>query len=188
MRRTFSADPGEIREAQRTEAMIDRTEDDVSVAGDILAVVAVLFDAVAPCEAAAVQPDEDRAAFAVESRRPDVQAQAVLAHAVVVPMIDEHRVGLRTAVVETLGSRIAEGHGRADAFPRSGRLRRHEAVFSRSRRAVGNAPEIVDSAQDETAHLAVAGRSDGDLFADEELLVVGLGGGRCGRSGMRARK
>ena len=35
--------------------MIDRTEDDVSVAGDILAVVAVLFDAVAPCEAAAVQ-------------------------------------------------------------------------------------------------------------------------------------
>lgn len=169
--------------------MIDRTEDDVSVAGDILAVVAVLFDA--RCPVRSRRRAARRGPGGVCRRVPASQTfrrQAVLAHAVVVPMIDEHRVGLRTAVVETLGSRIAEGHGRADAFPRSGRLRRHEAVFSRSRRAVGNAPEIVDSAQDETAHLAVAGRSDGDLFADEELLVVGLGGGRCGRSGMRARK
>ena len=166
----------------------ERDDHHVAVAAHIFALVGDVLNRGARGKPAAVQPDEDRAAFAVESRRPDVQAQAVLAHAVVVPMIDEHRVGLRTAVVETLGSRISEGHGRADAFPRSGRLRRHEAVFSRSRRAVGNAPEIVDSAQDETAHLAVAGRSDGDLFADEELLVVGLGGGRCGRSGMRARK
>lgn len=124
--------------------------------------------------------------LAVESRRPDVQAQAVLAHAVVVPMIDEHRVGLRTAVVETLGTESPKATAGRTPFHGPGRLRRHEAVFSRSRRAVGNAPEIVDSAQDETAHLAVAGRSDGDLFADEELLVIGLGGGRCGRSGMRA--
>ena len=57
--------------------MIDRTEDDVSVAGDILAVVAVLFDAVAPCEAAAVQRAWDIAADVLEGHHSDLDGNYI---------------------------------------------------------------------------------------------------------------
>ena len=166
----------EVGESERVEPVVHRAEDDVAVAGDVLAVVAVLLDAVAACEAAAVEPHEHRTALAVvEGGRPYVQTQAVFAHQVVVPVVDEHRVGFGAPVVVALRCRSAVGHCRAHALPRFGRSGRHEAVFAARVGAVGDAAEAEDVAQHEAAHLAVGGLGHGDVFADEELLCVGVG-------------
>ena len=40
----FTTDAGEVAEAERSEAMVDGAEDDVTQAGEVLAVVAVVLD------------------------------------------------------------------------------------------------------------------------------------------------
>lgn len=65
----FTAGAGQVGKTQRSEAMIYRAEHNVAVAGDILPVVAVLFDAVTLRETPAVEPYQYRTAFAVGKAR-----------------------------------------------------------------------------------------------------------------------
>src|SRR5690554_7647509 len=67
-----------MQEAENVQAVIDRDDDDILLLREIGAVVQQVI-ARADAEAAAVQPYHDRPRFAVETRREDIEREAVLA-------------------------------------------------------------------------------------------------------------
>ena len=166
----------EIGISESVQTVVDRAEHYIAVLRQVLAAVAVLLDGVAAGETATMQPYDDRALAGVQVRRPDVQAEAVLAEEVIVPGIHEESSRLRLAgVTDHLGRRLAVIVGIAYAFPRLRLLRRHETVLAAGRGSVGDALELVDVVEDVASDLAVLGLSHGDVVANEHLLaVVGL--------------
>jgi len=72
--------------------MVDGYEYYISETGGILSVVSILFNAVASGEPAAMNPEKHRPALAVgDSGREDVEAETILAHVVIIPMVPERR-------------------------------------------------------------------------------------------------
>ena len=103
--------------------MVNGTEDDVSEAGEVFAAVAILFDAVAIREPAAVDPEQHRPLFAVvDAGREDVDAQAILAYVVVVPVVAERGVLVLIPVLHVLRRSVAPPERRVDIAPRFGFL------------------------------------------------------------------
>ena len=177
------ADRSEIAESERVEPVVDGAADHVAVAGEVLSAVAVLLDGVAAGIAAAVQPDEHGPLLAVQAGRPDVEAEAVFADEVVVPVVRETAVGFGPAVIgDHLRGGLAEHERRAHVVPALGRLGRHEAVLAGGAGTVGDAAELVDVVEDEAAHAAILRVGDGDVFADEQPLSVRVLGGLAGRA------
>ena len=83
-------DGREIGETDGAETVVDRDEDDIAITAEVLAVVAILFDAIAIGEAATVDPEEDGTLLAIgQALGPDVELEAILAYVVVVPMVGE---------------------------------------------------------------------------------------------------
>jgi hypothetical protein len=138
-RELLPAHAREVAVAERAQAMVDRAEDGIAEAGEVLAAVTVVLDAVAVGEAAAVDPEQHRPLLAVLDRgREDVELQAVFADVVVVPVIAEGGVRVGVAAVHVLGRGVAPPDGRTHVRPDLGLLRRHEPVGSRGVGAVGN--------------------------------------------------
>ena len=165
---------GEVAIAERAEAVVDRDEHRVAEPREVLAVVAVVLDAVTVDEAAAVEPHEHRALLRVRERRgEDVQPQAVLAHVVVVPVVAERVVRVRVPLLHVLRRAVAPPQGREHLRPGLRLLRRHEAVGAGGVGAVRDAEEVVDAAEHVAAHLAVLRVGHGDRVADEEDRPVG---------------
>ena len=165
------------------------TNDDVAEAREVLAVVAVLLDAVAVDEAAAVQPHEHGPLLAVAERgREDVEPQAVLADVVVVPVVAERRVACWRSGSPCPAARVLPHHrAGSTSGPRLRLLRRHEAVGPRGVGPVGDAEEVVDPPQHVAADLAVLRLGEGDVVADEQRRAV-LGVRRAEGRGRQARR
>ena len=64
---------GQVGETEDVQAVVDGNEDDIAFTGQVGAVVAILFDAVAGGETAAVHPHQDRALAPVRGRGPHVE-------------------------------------------------------------------------------------------------------------------
>ena len=163
---------GEVGEAEGVEPMVHAHEHDVPRAGEVRAVVAVLLDAVAGGEAAAVHPHQDRALLAVRGRGPHVQVQAVFTHVVVVPVIREGAGVVLPLVGHVLGRVVAVEHRGPDSLPGCGLLRGHETVLAAGRSAVRDAEIGVHAIQDVPLDLAVLSLGDGVVVTDEQALPV----------------
>jgi len=109
-----------------------------------------------------VHPDHDGPRPVVEPRRENVDGEAVLAlRRLAIQRRDD---GRRLFAVGIHRSRPRDLEVVFDARPRGWLLRRHEAVRSARRRAVGYAPELLHAVFDEAAHAAVLrfrGAADG---------------------------
>ena len=144
----------QIEKTERVQPVIDRHQHHIMLFRQHGAVIADIA-AGAAGEAAAMAPQHDRALLAVaKARRPDIQAQAILAHRGAIERDDfflheSRRVGLGRAIAERGGiAHIAPGHGW---------LRRHEAIGARGGGAIGHALEYLDGAVRGAADFSVFG-------------------------------
>ena len=180
----LAARAGQIAEAQGAQAVVDGAEHDVAEAREVLAVVAVLLDAVAVGEAAPVDPEHDGPLLPVlQRRREDVDPQAVFADVVVVPVVPERGELVRVSVLHHLRRRVPPPQCGEDVRPGLRLLRGHEPVGAGRVGSVGDAEEVVDAPQHVPPDLAVLSLRDGDVVADEQdRSVFGLwcGAGSAG--------
>ena len=126
--------------AEDVEAVVDRDDDDVTSAGDVGAVVEQHRSG-AGLEAAAVEPHHHRPLGVVARRRPDVEAEAVLA--------DRRAVALRTAEGEA-GERSA-ARCRRRRSPRRCPSTARPAAVPRNRLAPDGRRAVADALEDADA-------------------------------------
>ena len=174
-------DSGEVRKADGAETVVQGHEHDVAIAAEVLAVIAVLLDTVAGGEAATVDPEQDRTLAGIRSRRPDVQAEAVLADIVIIPVVGKDAVVIAVLAFHPLRRGVAIIDSRKDIVPRFRGLRTHKAILTRGRRTVRDAEEGVDVPHDIAADLAILGRNYGDILADVQLLRIRIDAVRIDR-------
>jgi hypothetical protein len=169
----FPAHAGKIAETQRTQAMIDGAKNDITQPGEVLAVVTILFDPVAAGESAAVDPEHHRPLLAVIHRgREHVDAEAILADIVVVPVIAEGCELIRITVLHVLRSGVAPPERRVHLGPWLGFLRRHEPVCPRGVRAIGHAQEVIDAPKLVSSDLSVLSIRQRNIVADQQNLPI----------------
>src|SRR5690606_27592605 len=125
----------------------------------------------ADAEAAAVQPYHDRPRFAVETRREDIEREAVLALRGMSVQRGHDRRRLLGARLDRRGERDLEVI--LDAGPRGGRPRRHEPILARRRRAVRHAPELVHAVLEQPADAAGASSRDAAYRREPAILTEG---------------
>src|SRR5271154_1404491 len=125
--------------------MIDGDNHYVAKFGELRAVVTRAV-AGAGGETAAVEGDHDRALRAVvDTGGPDVEREAVLAHAADVEIPLDHHAVIAVQVGEGLRADLAVAEAFADAGPGRGFLGRQVAILSSRRRAIGDAFEFLNS-------------------------------------------
>lgn len=151
IRHEFVTERGQVEEAQRTQPVVDSDHDHIAGLGQPFAVVDGLGCG-AQAERAAVQPHHDRAEFVARiGGGPDIEPQAVLAHAQAAVDGDEAR---------RLRRDIAEVGAVADAGPGQRGLRRAEAIGAADARGVGNAAPHGDPAVQRSGNLTGSGFRD----------------------------
>ena len=164
----------EIGIADRTQTVVDAYEDDVALASQILAIVAILFDAVTVGIASTMQPNQYRTLLLVGVWSPDIQSQAVLAHPIVVPMVCKGTIVIVVLVVRNLRSAVAIEDCRQHTFPRLWRLWRHETVLTTSRCAIRDTQVSINTTKDVALYLSVLSLSYGNVIAQQKLLLIGV--------------
>src|SRR5688572_26411914 len=131
--------------------MIDRHKYNVAFAGEIFAMVSILFNSIAVGIATAVQPNHNRAFLAIiNGRCPYVEFQAVLADVVVIPVVYEGPINICIPSFHILGRSISPPYGWQNLSPRIRFLWWHEAVRAGSISAMRNPEEGSDPAQHES--------------------------------------
>ena len=154
----FTSDRGEIGESESIEPMVYRAKNYISATGYVFSIVSILLDAVSFGKAASVEPYKHRTLLPVlQAGSPHIQTEAILSHRIIIPMVREHIVRLRPAVVIFLRSRLSECYRSTDSLPRCRRLRRHKTVLTGGRSAVWNAVEAIYIVKHIAAHLSIFG-------------------------------
>ena len=150
----------QIEMAEDVQAMVDGYDHDIVASCEPRAVIAWRVGR-AVRERAAMQPDHHRAPCIVQSGRPDMQRQAVLADR---QGIDRSPHGRKLRALLG-GRRLRRATGIGDrlayAGPRLGLARRHEAVGPGRRRAVGDALEDMHAVRRHTSDATGCGLDDG---------------------------
>ena len=166
----------QMQEPERRQPVVQRHRHHVAKSSQVFrAVVAARAGAVD--EAAAVKRDHHRPLGPVGGRGPDVEHQAVFAHAALEAVVLDQLPVLAPGIHRLRGlGPIVEGL--AHAGPGLGREGGHVAVLAAGRRAIGDALEGDDAADVHALELAI-GRVD----RDEHRPVGGVGAGDEGRGG-----
>ncbi len=151
LRPLLAAEVGEVQKAEDVQTMIDRDDDHVFLLREVRAVVEQVV-ARTGREPAAVHPDHDGARGIVEAGREHVHGQAVFALRGVA--VERRHDGRRLLGIGRNGRSEGNLEVILDARPRRGLLRRHEAIGAAGRRAVRDAPELMDALLEQTAHTA----------------------------------
>ena len=152
----------QIEMAEDVQAMVDRHDHDIVALRQPRAVVARRVGR-AVRERAAMQPDHHRAPRVVETGRPDMQRQAILAHRQGIDRAPHGRElrpllgGRRLRRAAGIGRRLAH------AGPRLGLARRHEAVGAGGRGAVGDALEDMHAVRRDAFDAAGSRLDDGRI-------------------------
>src|SRR6185295_5284903 len=168
-REALATNARQVAVAEGAQPVVDRAEDDVAEARKVLAVVAVVLDAVSVGEAATVNPEHHRTLAAVVDRRCEhVDPQTVLAYIVVVPMIAERAKLVGVAIVHVLRRRVAPPERRIDVGPWFWFLWRHETIRARRIRTIRQAEKVVDVSQDVAARLSFGCVHECDVITDTQ--------------------
>ncbi len=164
----------EIGETDGAQTMVDGDEDDIAITTEVLAMVAILFDAITIGEAAAVDPEEDGALLAIgQTLGPDVEFEAILTYVVVVPVVGEGVVVVGILAFGELRCRSGIKDGGQGVVPGCGSLGGKEATFAFGGLSVGDAEVGVGAVKDVALDVAILGLGYGDVVADVELLLIG---------------
>ena len=153
----------EIEVAEDIEPVVDRDDDDIIAPREAAAVIPGRVGRPVG-EGAAMQPDHDGTLRRVEARGPDVQRQAILADRQAVAHAPDRcqfralRAGARLRRSAGIDDRVT------DARPGFGLERRHEAIGTGCRGAIGNAFEDMQVARPDAAYLARRGLGRGRIF------------------------